>query len=157
MKDISVNYWLSSIATIQEKGTTSSFEALTRYQQSVYIFEVLNGLKSAPLGLIVSAATTILPAFCNASSLKELLSANGTSIGSWISSINWTSIILFFLSVCPSKVEMESHPSHGIDRNRRLCLGDVSYHTLHGAFPDAQSSSNSFFSLCVSMHCQNPW
>ena len=33
---------------------------------------------------------------------------------------------VFPLSVCPSKVEMESHPAHGIDRSRRLCLGHVS-------------------------------
>ena len=71
-----------------------------RYQQSLYIFEVLNGLKSASLGLIVSAAATILLlAFFHASSIKELLSANGTSIISWISSVNWTSVILFFLSL----------------------------------------------------------
>lgn len=71
-----------------------------RYQQSVYIFEVLNGLKSASLGFILSAATTILLlAFCNASSLREMIQANGTSLANWGASVNWASVVLFLLSL----------------------------------------------------------
>lgn len=71
-----------------------------RYQQSLYIFEVLNGLKSASLGLIVSAAATILLlAFYNASSLREMIQVNGTSLANWGASVNWASVILFLLSL----------------------------------------------------------
>lgn len=45
----------------------------SRHQNSAYIFEILNGLKSASLGLIISAAATILLlAFWGTKSLTKL-------------------------------------------------------------------------------------
>ncbi len=58
-----------------------------RHQNSTYIFEVLNGLKSASLGLIISAAATIL-----------LLAFFGTSSIKWhamLAQLDWIALILF--------------------------------------------------------------
>lgn len=55
-----------------------------RHKQSTYIFEILNGLKSASLGLIISAAATIL-----------LLAFFGTSAPTSGSRINVLALVLF--------------------------------------------------------------
>lgn len=71
-----------------------------KYQHSSYIFEVLSGLKSASLGLIISAAATILLlTFYHTSTLSELLDKNGTSIVQWIATVNKKAVLLFFLSL----------------------------------------------------------
>lgn len=60
-----------------------------KHRSSTYIFEILNGLKSASLGLIISAAATII-----------LLAFFGTStfhLSSMFSKINWIAVLLFFV------------------------------------------------------------
>ena len=57
------------------------------YQNSEYVLEVLNGLKSASLGLIISAAATII-----------LLAFYGTSEISNYLSFNYIALIIFALS-----------------------------------------------------------
>lgn len=60
-----------------------------KHQSSTYIFEILNGLKSASLGLIISAAATILLlAFFGTSTLRpeEMLSM-----------LNWAAVIIFLV------------------------------------------------------------
>lgn len=58
-----------------------------RYQQSAYVFEVLKGLKAASLGLIVSAAATIL-----------LLAFFGTSTLTPESAPDWAALGVFAAS-----------------------------------------------------------
>jgi chromate transporter len=58
-----------------------------KYKKSVYIFEVLNGLKAASLGLIVSASATIL-----------LLTFTGTTKISMTVNIDWVSVLVFSCS-----------------------------------------------------------
>ena len=53
-----------------------------------YIIELLNGLKAASLGLIISAAFTIL-----------LLSFTGTSVVSEIKTADWTAVLVFLASL----------------------------------------------------------
>lgn len=60
-----------------------------RHQNSTYIFEILNGLKSASLGLIISAAATIM-----------ILAFYGTStlqLNSIFSMLNWVALIIFLI------------------------------------------------------------
>lgn len=60
-----------------------------KHQHSTYIFQILNGLKSASLGLIISAAATIL-----------LLAFFGTSTpipDSLLSSLDWVALMVFVL------------------------------------------------------------
>lgn len=57
-----------------------------KHQESVYVLDVLKGLKAASLGLIVSAAATIL-----------LLTFFGVSEISQISSMDWISVIVFLI------------------------------------------------------------
>lgn len=58
-----------------------------KYRQSNYIFEILNGLKASSLGLIISAAMTIL-----------LLAFTGNESINSTMSFNWTAIILFLFA-----------------------------------------------------------
>lgn len=55
-----------------------------KYKKSVYIFEVLNGLKAASLGLIVSASATIL-----------LLTFTGTTKINLAANIDWIGVLIF--------------------------------------------------------------
>lgn len=67
----------------------SLYRFFQKHQSSTYIFEILNGLKSASLGLIISAAATILMlAFFGTSSfnLKLVLSL-----------LDWGALIIFAL------------------------------------------------------------
>lgn len=59
-----------------------------KYQKSKYVFEVLNGLKAASLGLIVSSAVTIL-----------LLTFTGTSDIINITDIDWIAMIVFLCAL----------------------------------------------------------
>lgn len=59
-----------------------------RHQKSIYVFEVLNGLKAASLGLIISAATTIM-----------MLALWGTSAPVSYSMPDWFMVVLFALSL----------------------------------------------------------
>lgn len=59
-----------------------------RHQGSAYVFEVLNGLKAASLGLIVSAAVTILLlTFCGVSDLSQ------------VSGIDWSAVAVFAICI----------------------------------------------------------
>lgn len=55
-----------------------------KYKKSVYIFEVLNGLRAASLGLIVSASATIL-----------LLTFTGTTKINLSANIDWIGVLIF--------------------------------------------------------------
>lgn len=55
-----------------------------RFNKSIYVFEALNGLRSASLGLIISAAATIL-----------LMTFLGTSAISVASKVNWIAVGVF--------------------------------------------------------------
>ncbi|KKO55454.1 chromate transporter [Paenibacillus sp. DMB20] len=55
-----------------------------RFNKSIYVFEALNGLRSASLGLIISAAATIL-----------LLTFLGTSAISVAANVDWIALGLF--------------------------------------------------------------
>ncbi|TBL80459.1 chromate transporter [Paenibacillus thalictri] len=59
-----------------------------RFNKSVYVFEVLNGLRSASLGLIISATGTIL-----------LLTFFGTSAISEAGDVDWLAAALFAASL----------------------------------------------------------
>lgn len=60
-----------------------------KHQSSAYIFEILNGLKSASLGLIISAAATIMMlAFWETGELR---------LSAVFSTLNWTALLLFCL------------------------------------------------------------
>lgn len=59
-----------------------------RYEQSIYVYEILNGLKAASLGLILSAAATIL-----------LLAFTGSTEPSLASSVDAAAILVFFVSL----------------------------------------------------------
>lgn len=58
-----------------------------KHKHSVYVFEVLKGLKAASLGLIISAAATIL-----------LNTFTGSSDLSALSNIDWISVAVFIVS-----------------------------------------------------------
>lgn len=64
------------------------FSFFQKGKQSIYVFEVLNGLKSASLGLIISAAATIL-----------LLTFLGTTSLKINSNIDWIAIVVFSVSL----------------------------------------------------------
>ena len=64
------------------------FSFFQKYKQSIYVFEVLNGLKSASLGLIISAAATLL-----------LLTFLGTTSFEMDSDIDWIAIVVFSVSL----------------------------------------------------------
>lgn len=52
----------------------SLYEFFRRHRESIYIFQILNGLKASSLGLIISAAATILLlTFFNSSDLAQLM------------------------------------------------------------------------------------
>lgn len=55
-----------------------------RHNESIYVVEALNGLRSASLGLIISAAATIL-----------LLTFIGTSTISMVAGVDWIAIAVF--------------------------------------------------------------
>lgn len=59
-----------------------------KHKGSTYVLEVLNGLKAASLGLIISAAATIL-----------LLTLAGTTTMSEVTSIDWIPMIVFFCAL----------------------------------------------------------
>ncbi|MCT1401097.1 chromate transporter [Paenibacillus sp. p3-SID867] len=59
-----------------------------RFNQSVYVLEALNGLRSASLGLIISAAATIL-----------LLTFTGTSTMSVATNVDWIAVAVFIGSL----------------------------------------------------------
>ena len=63
------------------------YRLFQRYHKSEYIMEILNVLKAASLGLIISAALTIL-----------LLSFTGTSVISEIKTADWTAAVIFLCS-----------------------------------------------------------
>lgn len=58
------------------------------HKESVYAMEVLGGLKAASVGLILSAATTIL-----------MLTFFGTSVIGEIVSVDWLAVIVFTISL----------------------------------------------------------
>lgn len=58
-----------------------------KHQNSTFIFEVLKGLKSASLGLIISAAATIL--------LLAFFGASTVDFHSIFKTLDWTALILF--------------------------------------------------------------
>ncbi|UUC42529.1 chromate transporter [Clostridioides difficile] len=62
-----------------------------KHQNSTYIFEILNGLKSASLGLIISAATTII--------ILALFGTNKVYFNSIFEMLNWTALIIFFVTL----------------------------------------------------------
>ncbi|MCB5940768.1 chromate transporter [bacterium 210820-DFI.6.52] len=62
-----------------------------RHQSSIYVFEVLNGLKSASLGLIVSAAATIV--------LTALWGAQSVPISDAFSLLNGTALAIFSVAL----------------------------------------------------------
>lgn len=64
------------------------FRFFQKRKQSVYILEILNALKSASLGLIFSAAMTIL-----------LLTFFGSSVISEIAKIDYFAVVLFLISI----------------------------------------------------------
>ena len=64
------------------------YRLFQHYQKSEYIIELRNGLKAASLGLIISAAFTIL-----------LLSFTGTSVVSEIKTADWTAVLVFLASL----------------------------------------------------------
>ena len=57
----------------------------------LYIFEILNGLKSASLGLIISAAATII--------ILALFGTNKVYFNSIFEMLNWTALIIFFVTL----------------------------------------------------------
>lgn len=60
-----------------------------KHQSSAYIFEILKGLKSASLGLIISAAATILMlAFWGTGSLK---------LHTVLTILNWSALLIFIV------------------------------------------------------------
>ena len=59
-----------------------------KHKKSIYVFEVLNGLKASSLGLIVSAAATIL-----------LLTFFGVSSVTAISTVDLTAVVFFVFSL----------------------------------------------------------
>ena len=63
------------------------YRFFVKHGESVYVLEVLKGLKAASLGLIVSAAVTIL-----------LLTFTGTSDSKAVGSIDWFAVALFAAS-----------------------------------------------------------
>lgn len=60
-----------------------------KHKSSIYIFEILNGLKSASLGLIISAAATII--------LLALFGTSTPQFNAMFSMLNWTALMLFFI------------------------------------------------------------
>ncbi|MGG7178458.1 chromate transporter [Clostridium paraputrificum] len=60
------------------------YKFFQKHKESTYVFEVLNGLKSASLGLIISASATIL-----------LLTFTGASEISMDVNIEWVAVIVF--------------------------------------------------------------
>lgn len=60
-----------------------------KHKNSSYIFEILNGLKSASLGLIISAAATVI--------LLALFGTSTPQFNSMFSMLNWTALTLFFI------------------------------------------------------------
>ena len=62
-----------------------------KHQNSTYIFEILNGLKSASLGLIISAAATII--------ILALFGTNKVYFNSIFEMLNWTALIIFFVTL----------------------------------------------------------
>lgn len=58
-----------------------------RHQNSTYVFELLNGLKSASLGLIISAAATII--------FLALWGTSTLSITAVFTMMNWISLLIF--------------------------------------------------------------
>lgn len=61
------------------------------HKNSAYLFEILKGLKSASLGLIISAAATIL--------ILAFWGTSAVQLPSLLSMLNWTALVLFFLAL----------------------------------------------------------
>ena len=61
------------------------YRCFQTHQESVYVLEVLNGLKAASLGLIISAAATIILLALYGSSKAEMA----------FLSLNWTALLIF--------------------------------------------------------------
>lgn len=57
-----------------------------KHQSSTYIFELLNGLKAASLGLIISAAATIL--------LLALFGTSSVKLDSMLAQLDWVALVL---------------------------------------------------------------
>lgn len=64
------------------------YRLFRQHQGSIYVFEVLGGLKAASLGLIISAAATIL-----------MLAFWGTSTPVFLSMPDWVMVVMFVLSL----------------------------------------------------------
>ena len=58
-----------------------------KHRNSAYIFEILNGLKSASLGLIISAAAAII--------LIALYGTSSVELNSAYAALDWTALIVF--------------------------------------------------------------
>ncbi len=58
-----------------------------KHQNSTYIFEILNGLKPASLGLIISAAATII--------LLALFETSTLNLPSLFKNLNWMALFIF--------------------------------------------------------------
>lgn len=81
------------------------YRLFQRYHKSEYIMEILNGLKAASLGLIISAALTILLlSFTGTSVISEIKTADLDSSGN-------LSVFLF------RAAQMEGKPRSSHDRN----------------------------------------
>lgn len=63
------------------------YDFFQRHQNSTYIFEILNGLKSASLGLIISAAATII--------ILALFGTSTMCFNSIFKTLNWIALVIF--------------------------------------------------------------
>ena len=79
---IGCNHWLHLVRGCYFTGFLPFFQS---HRQSDYVTEVLNGMKSASLGLIISAAFTII---------RLALYGSGKP-GPDFLSLNWTALVLF--------------------------------------------------------------
>lgn len=62
-----------------------------KHRSSAYIFEILNGLKSASLGLIISAAAAII--------LIALYGTSSVELNSAYAALDWTALIVFLTAL----------------------------------------------------------
>ena len=67
--------------------SVSLYRFFSSWQSSIYILELLNGLKSASLGLILSAAAAIV--------LLALFGTSTPQLAAMPSSLDWTAFVLF--------------------------------------------------------------
>lgn len=72
-------------------GSITIYRFFLKHRSSAYIFEILNGLKSASLGLIISAAATII--------LIALYGTSSFSLSSVYAMLDWTALIIFLVAL----------------------------------------------------------